>query len=130
MLLEFALCCGTVALRKPGLDQRGDGVAAFKALRFVVEVKTDSLLQRCDGLTDAASLEVRCILDAMIQSGSNSNAREVRTLFHELVAEHARSLMGIQHPTPQQLRLLTTMAIPARCGAARAIDIENMPPID
>ena len=59
MLLEFALCCGTVALRKPGLDQRGDGVAAFKALRFVVEVKTDLLLQRCDGLSDAASLDQR-----------------------------------------------------------------------
>jgi predicted AAA+ superfamily ATPase len=116
----------------PGLRGRFDVTVHFDdySVDEMMQIFENLLAEHEYDITDAASLEVRCILDAMIQSGSNSNAREVRTLFHELVAEHARSLMGIQHPTPQQLRLLTTMAIPTRCGAIRVIDIEDMPPID
>ena len=116
----------------PGLRGRFDATIHFDdySVDEMMQIFENLLTESEYDITDAASLEVRCILDAVSQSEGNSNARGVRTLFNELVAEHARSLMGIQHPTPQQLRLLTTMAIPARCGAARAIDIENMPPID
>jgi hypothetical protein len=115
----------------PGLRGRFDATIHFDdySVGEMMQIFENLLTENEYDITDAASLEVRCILDAVSQREGNSNAREVRTLFNELVAEHATSLMGIQHPTPQQLRLLTTMAIPARCGAIRAIDIADMPPI-
>jgi SpoVK/Ycf46/Vps4 family AAA+-type ATPase len=116
----------------PGLRGRFDATIHFDdySVDEMMQIFENLLTENEYDITDAASLEVRCILDAVSQREGNSNAREVRMLFNELVAEHARSLMGIQHPTAQQLRLLTTMAIPARCGATRAIDITDMPPID
>jgi stage V sporulation protein K len=116
----------------PGLRGRFDATIHFDdySVDEMMQIFENLLTESEYDITDAASLEVRCLLDAVSQREGNSNAREVRTLFNELVAEHATSLMGIQHPTAQQLRLLTTMAIPARCGAIRAIDIADMPPID
>jgi hypothetical protein len=51
-------------------------------------------------------------------------------LFNDLVGEHAASLAGIAKATPQQLCLLTSLAIPQRLSHASTVSLSDLPPLN
>jgi ATP-dependent Clp protease ATP-binding subunit ClpA len=116
----------------PGLRSRFDLTLQFDdySVGEMMQIFQNLLNQNEYDITDAARTEVRHIVHEMARGESFANARQIRTLFNDMVGEHAASLAGIANATPQQLRLFTTMAIPARIRPSATIDINDMPPID
>ena len=116
----------------PGLRSRFDLTLQFDdySTGEMMQIFQNLLNQNEYDITDAARTEVRHIVQEMTRGESFANARQVRTLFNDMVGEHAASLAGIANVTPQQLRLFTTMAIPARIRPSATIDINDMPPIN
>jgi SpoVK/Ycf46/Vps4 family AAA+-type ATPase len=116
----------------PGLRGRFDVSLLFD------DFSVDELLQIFDNLlsenqydiTETARGEVAQILARQINTKGFANARYVRSLFNDLVGEHAASLAGIAKATPQQLRLLTSLAIPQRLSHASTVSLSDLPPLN
>lgn len=81
-------------------------------------------------MTEAFEQAVRAIIETMPRGEGFGNAREMRRLFHEIVAQHAVSIRGIKDPSPRQLSLLTLMAIPSHLASSDAPDLEGMFVVD
>lgn len=116
----------------PGLRSRFDVTLQFDdySVHEMMQIFQNLLNKNEYDITDAARIEVRHAVTTMIQGEKCANARQIRSLFNDIVGEHAATLRGIQRATPRQLRLLTTMAIPARLRSSGAINIQDMPPIN
>lgn len=116
----------------PGLRSRFDLTLQFDdySVSEMMQIFQNLLDLNEYDITDAARIEVRHIVQELSRGNSFANARQIRSLFNDMVGEHAASLTGISNVTPQQLCLFTTMAIPARVRPSATIDINDMPPID
>lgn len=77
-------------------------------------------------MTEPFEKAVRSIIAAMPRHEGFGNAREMRRLFHEIVAQHAMSIKGISDPSPRQLSLLTLMAVPGHLAIPDVSDLEEM----
>jgi hypothetical protein len=99
---------------------------------------TDELLEIFDNLVRAneyqispmAREEVRAILGSWQGRENFGNARDVRTLFNEMVAEQASALSGLQNITKHQLQLMTSLAIPESLRVDNMVSVASLPPFD
>lgn len=98
----------------PGLRSRFDQVIHFEDFTHdELLIMFDNLVRQNDyELTSTARAEVQAILNTWRDHENCGNARDVRSLFNEIVNEHAVSLRGIKTPTKRQLKMLTSLSIP------------------
>lgn len=116
----------------PGIRSRFDHFLHFE------DYRTDELLEIFDNLLRAneyqissvAREEVRVILGSWQGRENFGNARDVRTLFNEMVAEQAATLSGLQNITKHQLQLMTSLAIPEGLRVDNMVSIASLPPLD
>lgn len=116
----------------PGLRSRFDQILHFEdySAGELVEIFDRLLKKHSYEITESARQEVAVILTKMAQRPNFANAREVRSLFHEMVTEHAASLRGLSRITPRQLKLMTSLSIPKHLRSDQAIELIDMPSID
>jgi Cdc6-like AAA superfamily ATPase len=116
----------------PGIRSRFDHFLHFE------DYGTDELLEIFDNLVRAneyqispmAREEVRAILGSWQGRENFGNARDVRTLFNEMVAEQASALSGLQNITKHQLQLMTSLAIPESLRVDNMESVASLPPFD
>ena len=116
----------------PGIRSRFDHFLHFE------DYGTDELLEIFDNLvrtneyqiSPMARAEVRAILGSWQGRENFGNARDVRTLFNEMVAEQASALSGLQNITKHQLQLMTSLAIPESLRVDDLVSVSSLPPLD
>jgi SpoVK/Ycf46/Vps4 family AAA+-type ATPase len=116
----------------PGIHSRFDHFLHFE------DYGTDELLEIFDNLVRAneyqispmAREEVRAILGSWKGRENFGNARDVRTLFNEMVAEQASALSGLQNITKHQLQLMTSLSIPESLRVDNMVSVSSLPPLD
>ena len=116
----------------PGIRSRFDHFLHFE------DYGTDELLEIFDNLVRAneyqispmAREEVRAILGSWQGRENFGNARDVRTLFNEMVAEQASALSGLQNINKHQLQLMTSLAIPESLRVDNMVSVSSLPPLD
>jgi Cdc6-like AAA superfamily ATPase len=116
----------------PGIRSRFDHFLHFE------DYRTDELLEIFDNLvrtneyqmSPMARVEVRAILGSWQGRENFGNARDVRTLFNEMVAEQASALSGLQNITKHQLQLMTSLAIPESLRVGDMVSVSSLPPLD
>lgn len=112
----------------PGLSSRFDVTLRFEdhSDDELVRIFERFVIRNDYEMTEAFRYELRRIVAAMPRGHGFGNAREMRKLFDEVVAEHAVSIEGIEDPSPTQLSLLTLMAIPRHLDTGGSVDLEEM----
>jgi hypothetical protein len=81
-------------------------------------------------ITPTARQEVSEILARLPEEEYYCNARDVRSLFSEMVLEHAENLRGLTHLRENQLSLLTSLSIPKKWAKLVSVPLDGLPPID
>jgi hypothetical protein len=59
----------------------------------------------------------------------SGNARLVRNVFQQLIAQQAMSLAGLETLTVEQMRLITIFAIPTAWGVNTEVSLSELPPL-
>jgi len=80
-------------------------------------------------LSPGASLDMKAVFAHIVTKEDKGNARDVRKIFHEVLAGHAHTMTTIKNPTAQQLQLITSAAIPNYLTRGMHIALEDLPPI-
>jgi hypothetical protein len=59
----------------------------------------------------------------------SGNARLVRNVFQQLIAQQAMSLVGLESLTVEQLSRITMLAIPDAWGVNTTVSLDDLPPL-
>jgi AAA+ superfamily predicted ATPase len=115
----------------PGLRSRFDTAIQFDdySLQELMEI-FDSLMvgNKYEITSGARQLVIRHLVDLRERQVSG-NARLVRNVFQQLIAQHAMSLAGLESLTAEQLSRITMLAIPDAWGVNIAVSLDDLPPL-
>jgi hypothetical protein len=80
-------------------------------------------------ITDGARRAVvRHLMDLHVRE-VGGNARLVRNVFQQMVAQQAMSLAGLETLTVEQMRLITMFAVPEAWGVNTEVSLDELPPL-
>jgi hypothetical protein len=90
----------------------------------------DSLLaeNRYEITSGARQLVIRHLAD-LCERQVSGNARLVRNVFQQLIAQQAMSLVGLEALTAEQLSRITMLAIPDTWGVNATVSLDDLPPL-
>jgi stage V sporulation protein K len=115
----------------PGLRSRFDTAIQFDdySLQELMEI-FDSLMvgNKYDITSGARQLVIRHLAD-LCERQVSGNARLVRNVFQQLIAQQAMSLVGLEVLTAEQLSRITMLAIPDTWGVQTAVSLDDLPPL-
>jgi stage V sporulation protein K len=115
----------------PGLRSRFDTAIHFDdySLQELMEI-FDSLMvgNKYDITSAARQLVVKHLAD-LCERQVSGNARLVRNVFQQLVAQQAMSLVGLETLTAEQLSRITMLAIPDTWGVNATVSLDDLPPL-
>lgn len=115
----------------PGLRSRFDTAIHFDdySIKELMQIFESLLVENQYDITDGARRAVvRHLMDLHVRE-VGGNARLVRNVFQQLVAQQAMSLAGLETLTVEQMRLITIFAIPAAWGANTEVSLSELPPL-
>jgi Holliday junction resolvasome RuvABC ATP-dependent DNA helicase subunit len=115
----------------PGLRSRFDTAIQFDdySLQELMEIFDSLLLENKYEITSGArQLVIRHLADLRERQVSG-NARLVRNVFQQLIAQHAMSLSGLESLTAEQLSRITMLAVPDAWGVNIAVSLDDLPPL-
>jgi hypothetical protein len=72
---------------------------------------------------------MKAVFAHIVTKEDKGNARDVRKIFHEVLAGHAQTMTTIKNPSAQQLQLITSAAIPNYLTRDMQIALEDLPPL-
>jgi len=115
----------------PGLNSRFDATVHFADYTAddLMQIFTNLVSSNTYELSPGASLDMKTVFAHMATQEKSGNARDVRKIFHEVLAGHAHTMTTIKNPTAQQLQLITSAAIPNYLTRSMQIALENLPPL-
>ena len=115
----------------PGLRSRFDTAIQFDdySLQELMQI-FDSLVveNKYEVTSGARQLVIRHLADLREREVSG-NARLVRNVFQQLIAQQAMSLVGLENLTVEQLRRITMFAIPPAWGVNTEVSLSELPPL-
>jgi stage V sporulation protein K len=114
----------------PGLRSRFDTVIQFDdySVSELTQIFDSLLMQNQYDITDCTHRAVVRHLTNLLSNGVSGNARLVRNVFQQLVAQQAMSLVSLESLTVEQMRLITMFAVPAAWGVHTQVTLEDLPP--
>ena len=115
----------------PGLRSRFDTAIQFEdySPRDQMQIFDALLVENHYDITDGARRAVvRHLVDLQVR-GVGGNARLVRNVFQQLVAQQALSLVGLENLTVEQMRLITMFAVPEAWAVNTEVSLEELPPL-
>jgi AAA+ superfamily predicted ATPase len=115
----------------PGLRSRFDTAIQFDdySVKELMQIFESLLVENQYDITDGARRAVvRHLMDLHVRE-VGGNARLVRNVFQQLVAQQAMSLAGLETLTVEQMRLITIFAIPAAWGVNTDVSLDELPPL-
>lgn len=115
----------------PGLRSRFDTAIQFDdySPRELMQIFDALLVENQYDITDGARQAVaRHLMDLHIRE-ANGNARLVRNVFQQLVAQQAMSLVGLENLTVEQMRLITMFAVPEAWAVNTEVSLDELPPL-
>lgn len=115
----------------PGLRSRFDTAIQFEdySPRELMQIFDALLVENQYDITDGARRAVaRHLMDLHVCEVSG-NARLVRNVFQQLVAQHAMSLVGLENLTVEQMRLITMFAVPEAWAVNTEVSLDELPPL-
>jgi AAA+ superfamily predicted ATPase len=115
----------------PGLRSRFDTAIQFDdySVKELMQIFESLLVENQYDITDGARRAVvRHLMDLHVRE-VGGNARLVRNVFQQLVAQQAMSLAGLETLTVEQMRLITIFAIPAAWGVHTEVSLDELPPL-
>ena len=115
----------------PGLRSRFDTAIHFDdySIKELMQIFESLLVENQYDITDGARRAVvRHLMDLHVRE-VGGNARLVRNVFQQLVAQQAMSLAGLETLTVEQMRLITIFAIPAAWGVNTEVSLSELPPL-
>jgi stage V sporulation protein K len=115
----------------PGLRSRFDTAIQFDdySVKELMQIFESLLVENQYDITDGArQAVVRHLMDLHVRE-VGGNARLVRNVFQQLVAQQAMSLAGLETLTVEQMRLITIFAIPATWGVNTEVSLSELPPL-
>ena len=115
----------------PGLRSRFDTAIQFDdySVKELMQIFEALLVENQYDITDGARRAVvRHLMDLHMRE-VGGNARLVRNVFQQLVAQQAMSLAGLETLTVEQMRLITIFAIPAAWGVNTDVSLDELPPL-
>ena len=115
----------------PGLRSRFDTAIQFDdySLKDLMEIFDSLLAENKYEITDGARRAVVRHLNDLHVREVGGNARLVRNVFQQLIAQQAMSLAGLETLTVEQMRLITIFAIPAAWGVNTGVSLSELPPL-
>jgi AAA+ superfamily predicted ATPase len=115
----------------PGLRSRFDTAIQFDdySLQDLMEIFDSLLAENKYEITSAARQLVVQHLADLCERQVSGNARLVRNVFQELIAQQAMSLVGLEALTAEQLSRITMLAIPDTWGVQTALSLDDLPPL-
>ena len=115
----------------PGLNSRFDVTVNFADYTAddLMQIFTNLVSSNTYELSPGASLDMKTVLAHMAMQEKSGNARDVRKIFHEVLAGHAHTMTTIKNPSAQQLQLITSAAIPNYLTRDMQIALEDLPPL-
>jgi hypothetical protein len=116
----------------PGLNSRFDVTVNFADYTAddLMQIFTNLVSSNTYELSSGASLDMKTVFAHMAMQEKSGNARDVRKIFHEVLAGHAQTMTTIKNPSAHQLQLITSAAIPNYLTRGMQIALEDLPPID
>ena len=115
----------------PGLRSRFDTAIQFDdySVKELMQIFESLLVENQYDITDGARRAVvRHLMDLHMRE-VGGNARLVRNVFQQLVAQQAMSLAGLEALTVEQMRLITIFAIPAAWDVNAEVSLSELPPL-
>jgi SpoVK/Ycf46/Vps4 family AAA+-type ATPase len=115
----------------PGLRSRFDTAIQFEdySPRDQMQIFDALLMENQYDITDGARRAVaRHLVDLQVRE-VGGNARLVRNVFQQLVAQQAMSLVGLENLTVEQMRLITMFAVPEAWGVNAEVSLDELPPL-
>ncbi len=115
----------------PGLRSRFDTAIQFDdySVKELMQIFESLLVENQYDITDGARRAVvRHLMDLHVRE-VGGNARLVRNVFQQLVAQQAMSLAGLETLTMEQMRLITIFAIPTAWGVNTEVSLSELPPL-
>ena len=115
----------------PGLRSRFDTAIQFDdySVKELTQIFESLLVENQYDITDGARRAVvRHLMDLHVRE-VGGNARLVRNVFQQLIAQQAMSLAGLETLTVEQMRLITIFAIPTAWGVNTDVSLDELPPL-
>jgi hypothetical protein len=105
----------------PGLRSRFDTTLSFAnyAPQELLQMLVRQVSEEGYEFTKSALADVAYKFVQETQAGNVLNARSVRILANELVAQHAMTLMSVASPTETQIKTITSLSVPEAWGRGR-----------
>jgi hypothetical protein len=105
----------------PGLRSRFDTTLSFAnyAPQELLQMLVRQVSEEGYEFTKSALADVAFKFVQETQAGNVLNARSVRILANELVAQHAMTLMSVSSPTETQIKTITSLSVPEAWGRGR-----------
>jgi len=115
----------------PGLRSRFDTAIQFEdySPRDQMQIFDALLGGNQYDITDGARRAAARHLVDLHARGVRGNARLVRNVFQQLVAQQALSLVGLENLTVEQMRLITMFAVPEAWGVSTEVSLDELPPL-
>ena len=115
----------------PGLRSRFDTALQFEdySPRDQMQIFDALLGGNQYDITDGARRAVARHLIDLHARGVGGNARLVRNVFQQLVAQQALSLVGLENLSVEQMRLITMFAVPEAWGVNTEVSLDELPPL-
>lgn len=115
----------------PGLRSRFDTAIQFDdySPRELMQIFETLLVENQYDITDGARQAVARHLMDLHARETSGNARLVRNVFQQLVAQQAMSLVGLENLTVEQMRLITMFAVPEAWAVNTEVSLDELPPL-
>ena len=115
----------------PGLRSRFDTAIQFDdySPRELMQIFEALLVENQYDITDGARQAVARHLMDLHARETSGNARLVRNVFQQLVAQQAMSLAGLENLTVEQMRLITMFAVPEAWAVNTEVSLDDLPPL-
>ena len=115
----------------PGLRSRFDTAIQFEdySPRELMQIFDALLVENQYDITDGARRAVAQHLTDLHVHEVRGNARLVRNVFQQLVAQQAMSLAGLENLTVEQMRLITMFAVPEAWAVTTEVSLDELPPL-
>jgi SpoVK/Ycf46/Vps4 family AAA+-type ATPase len=115
----------------PGLRSRFDTAIQFNdySLQDLMEIFDSLLAENKYEITRGARQLVVQHLADLCEREVSGNARLVRNVFQQLIAQQAMSLVGLETLSAEQLSRITLLAIPDAWGVQMAVSLDDLPPL-
>jgi len=115
----------------PGLNSRFDATVHFADYsgEDLLQIFMNLVTANSYELTPGALCDMKAVFAHVAATDATGNARDVRKIFNDVIAEHAKNVTTLKHPTKEQLTMITATSIPRLLTREIAISVDDLPPI-